>query len=261
MTILEALLVGILSGVTAFLPVSQSSHLALLSNVLRFPNADPSDPFLQISIQIGLIAAVLLGFRRDRRRLASAFKKNNRAASVYLQLLVLAAVPLLVSILLRHLMEQLLSHTVFISLLLFANGLLLYTAEQRSIVRNTSKLTAQKALLIGGGHAAAAVPGLSGSGAAISLGLLTGSNYESAFRFACRLSAVGGCLWLPFRIVDAFSYGEFSPFHLLVCVLTCVFGYLSIRFLRRTLSRSGLCPYAYYCWGFSFVLLVFSLIS
>lgn len=275
MSFLTAVLLGLVQGITEFLPVSSSGHLALLQN---FFHIEEADMLFDVLLHVGSLFAIfasyrkdiagamrgglgLLGIGRDRGR---TNKRNLERRRLFL-LLILGTLPLPLAFFLKDFAAGLYQKPVLVSLLLLVNGGILFVADRNARGgRLLQDAGFSHALLIGVSQVAAVLPGVSRSGVTISAGLLCGFRRSFAVRFSFLLSipAVLGAALVS--LVDATQAGaSFGalPVYLGGMLAAAVSGYFSIRLLRYLAAQRNFGGFAYYCWGAGIVSLILSLIA
>ncbi len=240
----EAILWGLVQGLTEFLPISSSGHLVL---VPEFVGVDPPDLATSALLHLGTLAAVVAYYRGDLARLVG-FRRDPAARHV-LWLLVLGTVPATLGIVVEDQLELFQESTTAVAIALLVTGLVLVASGL--VVRRAGRLeeaTIADALLVGLAQATALLPGISRSGMTITAGLGRGLSAEEAARFSFLLAvpaiAGGGLIEMA-----ALLGGEGIPTQVWVAVLVAaISGYLAIALLIRTLVRIGLRPFAVYCF-------------
>lgn len=253
MSILEAILLGVLQGLTEFLPVSSTAHLTLAGRALGL--IDDGDPaawtaFLAV-VQLGTLVAVVAYFWRDLAAIARGFAlvlARGRAAPPDARaswrlgwLLALGTIPIaLVGLLLRDVIEGPLTKDLrVIAAALIGLALLLAVADRVGAKRRgVESLGARDALVVGALQVLSLVPGASRSGTTLTGGFFSGLTREAAARFSFLLSipaiAASGLLEMPLAIERAAS----QPGPLVVATLAAgVSGYAAIWWLLRFLQR------------------------
>jgi undecaprenyl-diphosphatase len=192
-TFAQAIVMGVVQGLTEFLPVSSSGHLIIVPYLAGW-----NDPFItslafSVMLHIGTLVALLVYFRADWLRLVPAGLATIRDRSFegdpdrrLAWLLAVATVPaLIIGVLLNDVVEQRFREVGLVALMLVVGGGILWLAERQGSRRLLPiDLTFPKALAIGGAQALALVPGISRSGISISAGLFAGLDRESAARFS-----------------------------------------------------------------------------
>ncbi len=262
---LQATAIGVLQGVTEFLPVSSSGHLVLIPHLLRW--SIPSVGFDAL-VHLGTLLAVLAYFRSELLALAKAWLKSftagERSYQAYLSwLILLGTVPGIVAgVILGDFFEALFSSPKMVSLALIGTALLLVVAELRLKPRKRmERLSWFDALFIGLFQALAIMPGISRSGSTITAGILAGLSREESTRFSFLLS-VPIILGAGFKkLLDLALTGELGSqwFILLVgFVSALISGYISIVFLLSFVKRRRLYAFAFYCLALGLIGLLLS---
>jgi undecaprenyl-diphosphatase len=259
--LLEAISLGIVQGLTEFLPVSSSGHLLLGQYFLGVDQDRFGLPF-DVALHLGTLGAVGAFFWRDLRRMARAFAgslspggRNLADPDQRLAYLILTStVP---AALIGFLLEGFFATTVRTPWVVVFNlvlvGVLLIVAEAvGSRSRRADKLSFSEAVGIGLAQAAALVPGVSRSGATITLGLFLGLRREEAARFSFLMSvpiiAGAGSLQLAEVVSEGMGAREVLLFGV-GFVSSAVVGYLSIKFFLRFVTHHSLRVFAYYRFG------------
>ena len=193
---LDALILGLVQGLTEFLPISSSAHLRILGPLLP-GGADPGAAFTAIT-QLGTELAVLIYFRRDVGRMLLAWWRSlptfgRQALDVDAKvawLVILGTLPICVlGLLLRDAIETTFRTLTLTALMLIVFGMLLGWAEKRGHqARSIAQLTVKDGILLGLAQAMALVPGVSRSGGTITVGLLLGLTRDAAARFSFLLA-------------------------------------------------------------------------
>ena len=268
MTLLQAILLGILQGATEFIPISSSGHLVLLPWLLDWP--EPGLAFDAI-VHWGTVLAVLAVFWRDLYRLLGAGLKSLRTRSLagpdarVAWWIVIGTIPaVIIGYLFQDFFEALFGTPVAAAGFLLVTGVVLSLSERLGArVREAEEMSWLDALLVGLAQAAAIAPGISRSGATIAAGLLLGVKRASAARYSFLLSvpAVLGAGVLS--LLDLASEGGLAgnwPLLAASSLAAAVSGYLCIRFLLSYLRRGRLYVFAVYVWLFGAASLVVSLV-
>jgi undecaprenyl-diphosphatase len=204
MTIFQALLLGVIQGLTEFLPVSSSGHLAIAQHYL--PGFNQPGLLFDVLLHFGTMLAVVIYFRRELVRLALACFRTGPEAETdrrILLLLVLASVPTaIIGLSFKDFFEQSFHNLPLIAVMLCVTGTLLFLSERlRKPGRTEAGLTGADALLVGTVQGLAIIPGISRSGSTIATLLLKGVDGETAARFSFLLAlpAVAGATLLQTR--------------------------------------------------------------
>ncbi len=252
MNLLQAIVLGIVQGLTEFLPISSSAHLRIVPALLGWE--DPGTAFTAV-IQLGTIAAVLVYFARDIQRVIAALVvglRNPRRRGSDFRLgcmIALGTVPISVLGLAFH--NWISSHARNLNLIgaaLIVFGIVLALAERYSSQRRALEhMTVRDGALIGCAQAAALIPGVSRSGATISAGLGLGLTREAAARFSFLLSIPAIVLSGLFELKDVGGgHGPGLAATVVATLVSFVVGYASIAFLLRYLARHTVYVFAGY---------------
>ncbi len=263
---LYAVFLGVVQGVTEFLPISSSGHLALLEHYFQTPGAGLS---FDILLHLGPVAALLTYFRTDWRNMADAVLRPSPYSRLDRRLfvcIVAASVPgALAGVLFEHQAETVFREPYRIALLLGGVGLLLIAAER--LARHERPLTNLRlgdALLIGLSQALAIMPGVSRSGITMACALFLGFTRETAARFSFLLSTpiiAGAGLWHLRKWFKA------PPDNLSVLAATLGFlaalvsSYLTIKYLLRFLRRHTFYSFAVYRLALAALVLVLTFLG
>ena len=252
MTVLQGILLGLLQGLTEFLPVSSSGHLALAEHF--FGIESPGITF-EVFVHFGTAMAVVLFFRR---RIASIFvalvrcagRLQHDAADVRLALhLVLATVPAAAAgYFLAPRIEAAFTSPVLVSILLMVTGFILWFSG-KLFPGTKVRGTWLDALVIGVAQAFAILPGISRSGSTLTAGLAVGLERRAAAEFAFLLSVPVIFGAAAASLGDALEAGLSSGPALALGTLAAFLSALpAITLLLRAVTAGKLANFAYYCW-------------
>jgi len=280
MPVLVPVLLGLVQGITEFLPVSSSGHLSILQNLLHLGYSEDDHLLFTILLHFGTLISICVVYREDLRTMISdgigflraradsdlgepiSLKPPARA----LLFVIVGTVPMLLTLFFLGSIKRLFMSTGFIGFALIASGGLLFISE-RYIQRGnkTEKtMTIVDALIIGLAQAVASLPGLSRSGTTIVVGLSRGLNGSFAVRFSLLLSipaVLGATLLELFKAIrDGVNFSLF-PIYLAGFVVAVVTGFFAIQIIRRLISKGGFGKIAYYCFGLGALAIIFSLIQ
>ena len=246
MDLFQAIVLGIVQGLTEFLPISSSGHLRIVPAFAGWE--DPGAAFTAV-IQLGTMAAVVLYFREDLVRISrawlAALRDPSRRSELDARLgwyLILGTVPIVIfGVAFKHEIENGARDLYLIGTTLIVLGLVLLAAEQVSRrERDLSSITRRDAVVIGFAQALALIPGVSRSGATISAGLFLGMDRVSAARFSFLLSIPAVVLSGLYELKDVVNGSAEGAAGLgataVASVLAFISGYLSIAFLLKFLT-------------------------
>ena len=261
MTILQAVILGLVQGLGEFLPISSSAHLVLVP--WFFGWADPGLTF-DVALHLGTLFAVVLYFWKDWWQLITKGLTDVRSVPGRLfWYLVAASVPGGVAgFLLEKKAETIFRAPVLIAVMLVVMGGLLYWADRKSMkTTGINQISFGTSILIGISQALAIIPGVSRSGITMTTGLLLGLTREGAARFSFLLSTpiiFGAALVkLPHIINDP----SVLTMNFMAGVLTsCVTGIASIGFLLRYVQTKNFMPFVWYRFILGALVIVVALV-
>ena len=248
---LEALFLGIVQGLTEFLPISSSAHIRIVGEFL--PNAtDPGAAFTAIT-QIGTELAVLLYFRKDILNIARAWFKRDGSAEARLgNLIIIGSLPIVV---LGYLGQEYITNH-FRSLWVIAStliifGLILGFADRvGKSAKDLSNLSARDGVIYGFAQSMALIPGVSRSGATIALGRFLGYKREAALRYSFLLAvpAVFGSGFYELKqAIDDSTVSVYSMPEIFAATVTAfLIGYAVIAWLMKFISTKSFTPFVIY---------------
>ncbi len=254
MTLFQSLLLGIIQGLTEFIPVSSTAHLLIAQYLLGIPADDFAFSF-SVLIQLGTLLALIVYFWRDLLALIKAFfarpfsTPENRLAWC----VIIASIPaLLAGFALRHVVETLFkTPLVEACIRLFSTAILLSLAEYfGKRLRHIESMNWLDALVVGLFQILAVFPGASRSGSTISGGMLRGLDRPAAARFAFLISIpvmLAAGAYESYSAMKMPGIGSFLPLIAVGFIAAAVVGWLSIRWLLNYLNGHSLYVFAVYC--------------
>jgi undecaprenyl-diphosphatase len=250
---LEAIVLGIVQGLTEFLPISSTAHLRIIPAFVGWE--DPGAAFTAV-VQLGTMAAVLLYFREDLWRISRAWFASLRRPELRGDIdarmgwyIGLGTIPIgIFGLIFKDQIESGARDLYLIGAALILAGLVLFFADISSRrKRDLGDLTRRDAVIIGLAQAAALIPGVSRSGATMSAGLLLDFDRESAARYSFLLSVPAVVLSGLFELRKIGGDGAAGAVPTIIAtVLAAVVGYASIAFLLRWLVRHNLAVFVGY---------------
>ncbi len=272
MDIIQAIILGVIQGLTEFLPVSSSAHLVFITDILGLQQNVAFDTLLHL----GTLVAVVGYFWRDIIELITSFISSimdifrgkfkeglkEKPFKKLTWLLVVGTIPAgLMGILLQKQFEALFNSVIYVGFFLIITGLLLWGAERvKPGEKDVEDISFKNALVIGIAQGIAIAPGISRSGATISAGLFSGLNRELAARFSFLLSipAILGAALVQAKDITSF---DASTAVLIAGFLSAlIFGYLAIKLLLKIIKERTLMIFAYYCWIVGIAVIIISLV-
>ena len=275
MTILKAIILGIIQGLTEFLPVSSSGHLAVAQQLLKVP--EDRILFFTIMLHIGTLFSIFFVYSEDIAKIiveflcliketimGKGFKINNEHRKLGI-FIIIATIPTgLMGILFGNIFESFFSSTLIIGVALIITGTLLWSAERFNRGnRNVQDMNWLDAAIVGVFQGLAITPGLSRSGSTIVGSLFRGFNKELAakFSFLVSIPAILGAAVLEFKDVFEFGTGDISMGVTIVGILTAfISGLFAIRTLINFIKKEKLYYFSFYTWSVGLIVIIVSLI-
>lgn len=281
MSIIQAWILGVIQGLTEFLPISSSGHLVIAQRL--FGLVEPGIAF-DISVHLGTLAAVVIFFRKEILEVNDAaiagckrlFAKQDSFSTLYANehgfrlamLLAAGSIPTaIIGIFLQTISELLFTSIALTGGMLIVTGIILVltgvllwiTKNAKASEKGLSEFSLKTALWIGVVQGFAIIPGISRSGSTIAAGLLLGLDKKTAgtFSFLLSIPAIIGAAGLH---VVLSGLDDIQIIQVLIGLLTSfVIGFLSLGILMRIVKRGRLYVFAPYCLVVGIVVLVVSL--
>ncbi len=260
MTILTAIILGIVQGLTEFLPISSSGHLVIFQHFL---GVKEPGIYFEVAVHLGTLVSIGIVFWKDIIGMLHAFfglfsrrkfRTTEEQRSIQLiKYIILGSIPTaIIGFLLEPIFEGFFESVYLVGWTLLITGIILWIADHAAHGRKEIfGMKGIDAILIGIAQGAAITPGISRSGSTIAAGLLLGLNRETATRYSFLLSipaVVGASI---FKLKDLFEMGAVDiPFMPLIVatVTSIVFGVMAILLVMKALKQGKLKYFSYYCW-------------
>ena len=262
MDIIQGIIIGIVQGLTEFLPVSSSAHLVFIQKLLGVQSSLAFDTFLHL----GTLIAVMWFFRYDIYKMLKSWWlslgdilqgrfREGFYEDPYKRLawyVILATIPVgIVGVLFEDSVDALFSGALYVpAFFLFVTGTILYLSQRMTSGEiNYNTITKKEALFMGLGQACAILPGLSRSGTTIAAGLTIGLDKEFAAKFSFILSipAILGAFLLQVKDIGSAMDANFLPVFL-GFIASIIAGYMAIKWMLDLIQNKSLDIFAFYCW-------------
>jgi undecaprenyl-diphosphatase len=250
--LINAFFLGIIQGLTEWLPISSSGHLVIFQQMIGL-----KVPLLfDVMLHFGTLLAVIVFFWKDIVKIIKSFllfdfKSEQGKLITYI---VIGTLPVaFVGYFFHDFIETLFSDLMTVGISLIVTGLILFPTRN---LKGRRRLGLSDSIFIGISQMFALIPGLSRSGITISTGLFRGIDKESVFRFSFLLSipAILGASLLEL-LRNPVTEASFEP--LFVCIITsAIVGYLSLRFLHTLLKQGKLYYFSFYCFIVGLLVLI-----
>ncbi len=281
MNIIEAIVLGIIQGLTEFLPISSTGHLTVagkLMGVISSEHPEHWTAFIAV-IQLGTLAAVVIYFWKEIWQIFFSFLNENISKRVKFQsqsfssklgwLIIAGTIPVvIIGLSLKHIIEGALTKNLFvISGSLIVLAIILAIAEKTAnFKKEVEDITLKDAVLIGIAQCFALIPGSSRSGTTITGGLFLGLNREAAARFSFLLSIPAVLASGLLELYEALAFIDRTlVVDMIVATLAAaISGYLAIDFLLKYLRKNTTFAFVYYriaAGAFILALLFFKVIQ
>ena len=276
MSLFSAILLGLVQGITEFLPISSSGHLAIAEELLSFTGASNVPGFFDVLLHLGTLVAVFVAYWGDIREMVLEFfcgvrdLKNRSTPSPLpparrlILLIIVATLPLFVIVPFKDTIEGLAGNLYFVSFALITTGCMLFFSDRVKKGRKTEKTATMKdAFIVGLGQAIATCPGISRSGTTITVGCFVGYERSFAVRFSFLMSipAILGANILSLK--DALEAGIIwgdVPVYLVGVAVAALSGYACIRLLKMIAAKGKFGAFAYYCWAVGALTLIMTVV-
>jgi len=270
MNILSSIVLGIIQGLTEFLPISSSGHLVIFHDIFNWQTAD--NLAFDVFLHWGTLLALLIFFYKDIIRYFKAFLKSLVKWELKTDLdqkiswlILISMIPaVLAGLFLNDIIDQLFRNTFSVAILLITVGFIFIAVEKYCLKnKDLTSLTWGKSLILGMAQALALIPGVSRSGATISVGLAMNLNRETAARFSFLMSIP---IVFAAGVKKAWDLRQFTwsnqefMMYLAGFLAAAVVGYLAIKFLLDYLKNHTLNIFAYYRIILGIVLIIYLLV-
>lgn len=243
-SLVEAALLGVVQGLTEWLPISSSGHLVIMRQLFGIET-----PLLfDVMLHLGTVVAVIAFFRKEILRYARTILSWDRyAGGLMIAYIVMGTIPVAAFGFFFHdMIEASFGRLYDVGMLMVLMGFILYNTR---FVKGDRKLGLKDAALVGVAQAAALFPGISRSGTTISMALIRKVRKEQAFTFSFMLAIpaiIGASLLELYRA--SLTHYVFTPPILVGFAVAAVVGYVSLDILRTFVMKRRFYKFAFYCW-------------
>lgn len=263
MKVIEAFLLGLIQGISEFLPISSSGHLSIAGRLMNFdPEADSLLSF-NILLHVATLVAVCIVYRKDILEMIKAFfgmvkdlftgKGLRLKEFLYRRLIVMLIIATIPATAAAFVLGDIIENPELwqIGTFLIITAILLFLSERLSGGKvDMEKMSNKRALSVGCFQALGTLPGISRSGSTIVGGLFSGLDKATAVRFSFLMSipAILGALILDIKDILTMQSSTLSPLPVAVGMITAaVSGYFAIKFLLKLVEKSKLSYFSIYC--------------
>ena len=276
MSLLSAIFLGLVQGITEFLPISSSGHLAIAQQLLNSSVGTEVPGFFDVLLHLGTLFAVFAAYWEDIKDMVVELFCGVRdlarhstptpvpPARRMILLIIVATLPLFVIVPFEDQIDALSGNLYFVAAALIVTGFLLFLSDRVPKGRKTAKnATLKDAIAVGIGQAIATCPGISRSGTTITVGCLVGYERSFAVRFSFLMSipAIPGANILSLKDAMETVIWADLPVYLVGVAVAAVSGYACIRLLKMIAAKGKFGAFAYYCWAVGLVTLVLTFLQ
>ena len=265
MNLIQAILMGIVQGLSEFLPISSSAHLVFTSNFYKvLSGADAvkhssQEVFFDIMLHFGTLVAVLIFFRKDIFAILKAMFVSLKTrdftdinAKIGYYIVIGTIITVLIAYPLRELAEKLVYLPSVVGILLVVTGLFLFLSEYLSKqIKQKKDVDLKVAILMSIMQGIVALPGFSRSGMTIAVGLFAGLDRTTAARFSFLLSIpiiLGASMVYPILELDFSELLTYNWFEIVIgTIVSGLVGYVCIKYFLKFVSKFSLNIFGVYC--------------
>ena len=277
MSVFTAMLMGLLRGVTQFLPISSSGHQAIIQNIfgLEYP---AKNGLFELLLNLSTLISIIMVYRREIAgmiRESADYLKGRTSDDPMsegrltpslrmIYFVIMGTLPLLLAIPINDRLDVLMSKTIFVGIAMIVMGAILFFTDKlvNAGRKNERTMKTRDALLIGIAQALSAIPGLSRTGVTVSVGMSRGLAKDFTVRFAIFLSLPTTLIAIIISFFSSFrSAIDWSSFfaYLVGFVVSVFSGYMAILILRLVAAKRKLRNFAYYIWFLGILTIILSL--
>lgn len=265
MHLIQAILMGIVQGLSEFLPISSSAHLVFTSNFykvfkgIEILEESNQEIFLDIMLHIGTLIAVLIFFRKEIMQIIKALYfglKNKDYSSADFKMGAYILLGTLLTVLIAYPLNEVAGNLVFkpaiVGLLLIVTGFILLISEHLAKkITEKKEVNLKNSILMGLAQGLAALPGFSRSGLTIATGLFSGMDRATAARYSFLLSIpiiVIASIFYPLIKLDIAEIITYNWIAIIVgTIVSGIVGYLCIKYFLKFVGKFSLAVFGYYC--------------
>jgi len=257
-TAVQALILGVVEGLTEFLPVSSTGHQIIVADLIGF-DGERAKVF-NIVIQLGAILAVMWEYRRKILEVILGLRTEAPAQRFTINLLVAFIPAVILGVLFADTIHQYLFNPITVAMALVIGGVVILWAEQRTHrvhAETVDEMTWKDALKIGFAQCLALIPGTSRSGATIIGGLLFGLSRKTATEFSFFLAMptmVGATVYSAYKYRELFEPGDFAVIAI-GFVFSFIFAMIAVRALLKFIGNHSYAAFAWYRIVFGLLIL------
>ena len=266
MNFIQAILMGIVQGLSEFLPISSSAHLVFTSNFykvlkgIEIVQSSNEEVFFDIMVHLGTLIAVLIFFRKEIVKILKSMRHalktkdwSDKEAKLGLFIMAGTVITIALALPINEIAEKLVYTPSVVGILLFITGFTLLYSEYKSKKLEVKKdeVDLKTSILIGLAQGLAALPGFSRSGWTIATGLFCGLDRVTAARYSFLLSIpiiLGASMVYPLIKIDIHEAMQYNWSAIIAgTIVSGAVGYLCIKYFMKFISKFSLAIFGYYC--------------
>lgn len=266
MHILQSVIMGVVQGLSEFLPISSSAHLVITSNLYKVLKNMPlhqessQEVFTDIMLHLGTLVAVLIYFRKDIWEILKAFivaiktrDFSSHNAKLALYILLGTVITVVIALPLHDFAENLVYSPSIVGLLLVFTGILLFSAEafSKKLETKSNEMDFKSSIFMAISQGIAALPGFSRSGLTIATGLLSKKDRVTAAKYSFLLSIpiiLGASMVYPLIKIDVAEFASYNWTAIVLgTVVSGIVGYLCVKYFLKFVGKYSLAFFGYYC--------------
>lgn len=268
MSWLESILLGLVQGLTEFLPVSSSGHLVIFQKLIGLPEHMLA---FDIAVHMGTLFSVFVVYRQQILQVIYDLitflktKNLNRGANLFLMVFIGSIPTAIIGFTLKDMFERLFQSLFAVGIFLFITGLILLLTRNKQMadknddffsLEGLENLKWWHALVIGTAQGGAIAPGISRAGSTIATGILVGLSRKTAslFSFMLSIPAILGATLLEFKDIEHWS-PEFITIMSVGFVSAFVFGLIGLKVVLHFVKKGRLEVFTFYLWALSFCII------
>ena len=262
MSLLQAFFLGIIQGITEFLPISSSGHLIVFENIFGLSVAELFT--FDIAVHAGSLLAIVWYFYKQWKSFFVSTLQDIRSVrrwknSQFL-LLIIGTIPaIIIGLLWKDSIEVYFRNTLTVALFWIIIGILLYFSVYAK--EKTDIISPKQSLLIGIVQACAILPGISRSGSTILTAMFLGIRRQKAAEFSFFLGAIAIFGAMILTLLSENISELFTPVTIIGFLSSSLSSLFAVSWLMKILKSGTLRPFAYYLWGASFLVILFTLMN
>ena len=275
MNLIEAFILGVLQGITEFLPISSSGHLAL-GKILLGSKVESGITY-EVVVHFGTLLSIIYYYRTELGRLLVSGlrfllnpvkEKENKDIHFFGMILISMIPAFIVGFTLKDKVEAIFSNPLLVSIMLLVTGVLLFSTKfvptrtqefdisDEPSQRSTTSIGIAKSFAIGLAQACAMIPGIGRSGSTITIALWLGIDRKTAanFSFIMVIPVIGGAMLLQvLDLIELGIPGDALQVLIIGFLSSVISGYFALKYLITVLKKSGFYLFSFYCWAVGLV--------